>query len=291
MIHEVQDMATIKYTQQANSSQFDPSQFFNWKPNRGVVTALVLGVLALLILPATIIINDERQASVITRLGQYDRTILSGLHFVIPGLNSQYRYRLDTQTTTADANAATKDQQSVQIKVSLFHRLDSANLEGLFKKVRDQQALNTGIIPSVLQEAVKSVSARYTAAELLEKRDVVKSDVEAALQERLREYFVIVSTVNIENLDFSAAFDAAIEQKVIAEQEALRAREQLEKEKINTEISAERARQTQIEGQALQANPSILQKQFLEKWDGKLPTVSGQTGTILDINSLYNANR
>lgn len=275
-------MATIPYP---------PKNLLTFKFNRLFIIIPAFIILALIVLPNIVVINDERQATVVTRLGQYDRTLLSGLHFVVPVLNAQYRYRLDTQTTTVDANAATKDQQSVQIKVSLFHRLDSANLAGLFKKVRDQQTLNTSVIPSLLQEAVKSVSARYTAAELLEKRDSVKVEMEKTLQERLKEYFVIVNNVNIENLDFSAAFDAAIEQKVIAEQEALRAREQLEKEKINTEISAEKARQTQIEGSALQSNPSILQKQFLEKWDGKLPAVTGQNSTILDINSLYNATR
>jgi regulator of protease activity HflC (stomatin/prohibitin superfamily) len=283
-------MATINYDPNNPFGNMDFKKMFNGVTGLGRLIPLLVGVILLLIfvLPNTIVINDERQGAVVTRLGQYDRTILSGLHFAIPGLNTLSRYRLDTQVTTADASAATKDQQSVQIKASVFSRLDPTNLEGLFKKVRDQNVLNTTILPSVIQEAIKSVSAKYTAAELLEKRDLVKSDVEKALQERLKEYYVIVSSVNLENLDYSKAFDAAIEQKVIAEQDALRAREQLGKEKINTEISAERAKQTQIEGSALQGNPSILQKQFLEKWDGKLPTVSGQQGTILDINSLFN---
>lgn len=280
-------MATIHVNPKTASSNL----FEGYRPGKIATLLLAASAIALFVAPSALVINDERQATVITRLGQYDRTIYSGLSLVIPGLNNQYRYRLDTQTTSADASAATKDQQSVNIRVSLFHRLDGSNLEGLYKKVKDQQTLNISIIPSLLQEAIKSVSARYTAAELLEKRDNVKSDVEATLQERLKEYFVLVNNVNIENLDYSPAFDAAIEQKVIAEQEALRAREQLEKEKINTEISAEKAKQTQVEGSALQSTPAILQKQFLEKWDGKLPTVAGQGQTILDINSIYNSGR
>ena len=281
-------MATINHNSQPNLSDM----FGNFKlPGKSFISLFLIGLFVLTVVPSALVVNDERQATVVTRLGQYEKTLYSGLSFVLPGLNTQYRYRLDTQTTSADASAATKDQQSVQIKVSLFHRLDSANLEGLFKKVRDQQTLNISIIPSLLQEAIKSTSAKYTAAELLEKRDAVKADVEKTLQERLKEYYVLVNNVNIENLDYSPAFDAAIEQKVIAEQEAFRAREQLEKEKINTEISAERAKQTQVEGSALQNTPSILQKQFLEKWDGKLPTVTGQGETILDINSIYNSKK
>jgi prohibitin 2 len=228
---------------------------------------------------------NERQVAVITRFGQVIDTKTAGWHLKIPYIdNVAAVYDSAVQSVSAEAACATKDQQSINVKVNVQFRLDPTKAIDLFRTVKNQEYLNTSIIPPIIQETIKSKTAKYSAAELLDKRDVLKLETETALNEKLKEYFSSVNSVNIENIDFSDSFDKAIEQKVIAEQQVQQKRQQLESEKLEAEVQITKAKgiaeSTRIRGEAIKANPETIEQSKVDKWDGKLPQVSGSNAII-----------
>jgi prohibitin 2 len=248
-----------------------------------VLLVQVVGVLLI-----DIVKVNERQAAVITRFGKVVDIRTAGWYFKVPWLdNVAAVYDAGVQSISAEAAAATKDQQTVKIKVNVQYQIDTSKANEIFKLVPNQKQLDELIVPPIIQEAVKSTSAKFSASELLEKRDFVKTGTEEALNSRLKEYYIVIKTVNIENLDFSEAYDKAIEQKVIAEQQVLQAQQRLNQEKLETEIKITKAKgdaeSTKIKGEALKANPETIEKDKVDKWDGKLPQVTGAGSNIINL--------
>lgn len=254
--------------------------------------AIFIGILIFLQLIVVFVLDivrvSEREVAVITRFSQVIETRSAGWYFKMPWIDNQIAtYDIGVQSLSVEASSATKDQQTVKIKVNVQYRLDGSKAREIFKLVKDQKYLNESIVPPFIQEAVKASSSKYTALELLEKRDLVKTSVEEALQNRLKEYYSTVVAVNIENIDWSEQFDKAIESKVIAEQDSLRKRQELEQTKIQAEIDITKAKTeaeaTRIRGQAIKDNPETLEKAKIDKWDGKLPQVQGSATPIIDL--------
>ncbi len=248
-----------------------------------IITFQVLGIFF-----SDIVRVSEREVAVITRFSQVVDTKTAGWYFKTPWIDNQVAtYDIGVQSISADASSATKDQQTVKIRVNVQYRLDGSKAREIFRLVKDQKYLNDSIIPPFIQEAVKASSAKYTASELLEKRDLLKNSVEEALQNRLKEYYSSVVAVNIENIDYSEQFDKAIESKVIAQQDSIRKEQELEQAKIQAEIDITKAKTeaeaTKIRGEAIKANPETLEKAKIDKWDGKLPQVQGANTPIISL--------
>ena len=138
---------------------------------------------------------------------------------------------------------------------------------------------------------MKASTAKYTAEELITKREAVRDEIKAHLIEKLNPRGIIVDDFNIVNFEFSESFNQAIELKVTAEQSALAAKNKLEQIKFEADQQVAEARgkaeALRIEASALQSNPQILQLRALEKWDGKMPAVMGSGATpFVDVSSL-----
>jgi regulator of protease activity HflC (stomatin/prohibitin superfamily) len=258
---------------------------FSFKQYFYIFIFVILGFQLLGLFATDIVKVNERQVAVITRLGKVIDTKTAGWYFKVPYLdNVAALYDSAVQSVSAEAACATKDQQSINVKVNVQFRLDPTKAVDLFRTVKTQDYLNTAIIPPIIQETIKSKTAKYSAAELLDKRDLLKLDTENALSEKLKEYFSTVASVNIENIDFSEQFDRAIESKVIAEQQVQQKKQELEREKLEADVQITKAKgvaeSTRIRGEALKANPETIEQAKVDKWDGKLPQVSGSNSII-----------
>ena len=142
------------------------------------------------------------------------------------------------------------------------------------------------ISPSIL-ESVKSVTAQYTAEELITKRSEVSDKMQETLKEKIESRGFTVIDFNVTDLDFSVAYNQAIEKKQVAEQEAKQAQYELEKAKIENEkkiAEAEaNAKVMQVQDSsttenALKLKELEIKKNFIEKWNGVLPsTVTGDS--------------
>jgi regulator of protease activity HflC (stomatin/prohibitin superfamily) len=144
------------------------------------------------------------------------------------------------------------------------------------------------VVDPAVQEAVKTVTAHITAEEMITRLAEVKDAIKENLGERLMRFNILVDEFSIINFEFSHEFNVAIELKQTAEQSALKAKRDLDRIKIEAEQRITQAR-AEAEGQRLQREtltPILLQLRAIEKWDGKLPQVSGGATPFIDLNSL-----
>lgn len=215
-----------------------------------------------------------------------DKIFDEGLYFKIPLVQSVKKIDVRIQKDEVPASAASKDLQIVTSKIALNYHLDPNSVNRLWQEVGKNY--NTRIIAPAIQEAVKSTTAKFTAEELITKREEVKLAIKVNLAERLLIRGIIVDEFNIIDFDFSKAFNEAIEMKVTAEQLKLKADRDLERIKIEKEQmiaqAQGKAEAIRIEAQALKANVNVIELRWIEKWNGKVPTYWGQATPFIGLN-------
>ena len=198
-------------------------------------------------------------------------------------LTSIERVSVQVMATESVATATTNDLQNVTTTVTLNWSRDPAFVHGQYDKY---PRIESRIIAPSIQESVKSITAQYTATELVTKRQLVKDAIESLIGERLTPIGIILDTLNITDFSFSEEFNDSIEAKVRAEQEALRAKEDLVKTKVIAQQAEEQARgemnaallkaegeaqAIEIRGKALRNNPQVMELLKIERWNGKYP--------------------
>ena len=200
-----------------------------------------------------------------------------GLYFVVPLIEKVQKVNIQIQKEEMKADAASKDLQTVHIVVAMNYHIDPSRVDKIFQEVGVQY--KERIIDTAMQEGVKASTAKFTAEELITRREAVREDTKAQLKTRLQEMGIIVDEFNIVNFEFSKVFNDAIEAKVTAEQSALAAKNKLEQIKFEAEQRVAEAKgkaeAITIESNALRSNPQILEMRALEKWNGTLPQVTG----------------
>ncbi len=216
-----------------------------------------------------------------------DLASTEGLHFKIPIAQRVIKMDVKTQKYEAPASSASRDLQVVSTNVAVNYHIVPDTVPILYQEIGI--TYQDRVIQPAVQEVVKSATAKFTAEELITKRPEVKDEIERQLKERMQKRGIILEELSITNFDFSESFNSAIEAKVTAEQNALAAKNKLEQVKYEAEQKIEEAKgkaeAITIESQALKSNPDILELRAIEKWDGKLPTVTGGAVPFVDVNT------
>lgn len=214
-----------------------------------------------------------------------DRVLSEGLYFKIPLVQKVVIIDVKIKKEEVMISASSKDLQIVTSKIALNYHLDPNRVNKIWQEVGEDY--NSRIIAPSIQEAVKSITAKFTAEELITKREDVKNQIKISLAERLFDRSIAVDEFNIIDFSFSPAFNEAIEAKVTAEQLKLKADRDLERIKIEAEqrvAEAEgKAKAIRTEAQALMANPKVVELRWIEKWDGKVPTYWGQVSPFVGL--------
>lgn len=216
-----------------------------------------------------------------------DKVFDEGLYFKIPFVHKVVIMDVKVQKDEVPASASSKDLQIITSKVAINYHLSPEEVNTIWQNVGKDY--NGRIIAPSIQEAVKAVTAKFTAEELIIKREDVKDQIKINLAERLIKNNIIVDDINITSFDFSPAFNEAIEAKVTAEQLKLKAERDLERISIEAEqrvVEAEgKAKAIKTEAQALTANPQVVELRWIEKWDGKTPTFWGGASPFIGLNN------
>ncbi|MBD2363072.1 prohibitin family protein [Anabaena minutissima FACHB-250] len=242
-------------------------------------------LLAIMFRPFTIVNAGER--GVLMQFGKVqDQVLDEGLHTIMPLVTSVKRISVRVQQNTFQADAASKDLQQLKTELAINWHVDPSKVNKVFQQVGDQQQIVTSIITPAVSEVLKAATAKKTAEEIITRRTELKEEIDNNLKNRLQAYGLIVDDVSLVNFSFSPEFSRAIESKQIAEQEAKQAEFIAKKATQEAQADVNRAK-GQAEAQRLQRltlTPELLQKQAIEKWDGKFPMVMGGNGSIPLIN-------
>lgn len=243
----------------------------------GLVLFAVLVILGVVTLFSSMRMVGTGEVGVVTQYGKVTgRELSEGLSWVAPwGINNVTKYDVKNVKEEVESKAATKDLQDVSGTLVLNYQLQRGEVSNMHKTVGKEY--KDKLITPALNETFKAATAKYNASELITRRAEVKEDVYNQLKERLEKYGISVLDVSITDFSFSAEFNKAIEAVQIANQEVAKAKQQLEQAKIDAEkkiAQAEGAAQAQrLQQQTL--TQELLEQQWIEKWDGKLPTYTG----------------
>lgn len=247
---------------------------------------LILGIitLAIIIISESVRTIGAGEVGIVTRFGEVNRIAESGLKFKIPFIESMVKMETRVQKQEVKTDAATKDLQEVNGSIAVNFSLTNDNALRVYKELGINY--DETIITPILHESFKQGVSGYTAEQLMANRTEVKISVQEMLNERLAAYGISVVDVNITDLNFSDSFNAAIEQKAVAQQEVEKAKQELERVKVEAESKIEAAR-AEAEAQRLQQQTltnEMIKKMWIEKWDGKLPTTqTGNSGVMLNL--------
>jgi len=216
---------------------------------------------------------------VVYRNGRAVRTIEAGPHLLIPFVESSGPVCTKTLVVKPTEGGSSNDLQIVTTQVTLAYHFDPSYAMYFATQLidsNDNAVENKVVFPAII-EAVKAVTAQYTAQDLIQKRAEVRDRIDSFVKARLDQYHIITETVSITDFAFSKEFNEAIEAKVTAKQNAEKADNDLQRIKIEAE---QKIAQAQGEAQALrsqkeQITPELLQLRTIEmlnnKWDGHLP--------------------
>lgn len=263
--------------------------------NAAVLTRLAaLLFAAVLIVSASIASVPTGHTGVVTTFGRVENyTLDSGIHTKAPW---QVVVNMDNrvQKRTADLSCFSSDIQEVAMLYTINYQIKKSDAMTIYSTI-GQDYYDTVIQPSIA-ESVKVVSARYTAEQLVAQRDDLAQRIEENLADKLIAYNIEVVSTSIENMDFTDAFTNAVEEKQVAQQNKLRAQTEAEQKVIEAEAQAEvkkvaaDAEAYEIQAKAAaeaEANRKIAESltknlidyQYAQNWDGKLPEYYSGTGS------------
>jgi regulator of protease activity HflC (stomatin/prohibitin superfamily) len=209
---------------------------------------------------------DAGNVGVVTNFGAVSRVVNPGFVLKIPLIEDVYSMETRTQKEQVVALAASKDLQAVTSTIALNFHLRGEKAVDVYQNIGEDYI--SRIIDPAALEAFKSTTSQFTAADLIAKREEVKQMAYTELRDRLGKYNIVMDDLNIVNFAFSSDFNAAIEQKTIAEQNQERAQIEAATALIQAKGQADAQKILKDSGSL---TPEYLQFLAIQKWDGKLP--------------------
>ncbi len=256
---------------------------------RNIIIIAVIAVIVIAAAASCFTVVQAGHTGVVMTFGAVNDNVLSeGIHFKVPFVQSVVQMDNRTQKIETEGTASSKDLQIISYVVAVNYHVENSASAELYKSVGSNYS-NIVIAPAI-QESIKSVTAQFTAEQLITERQTVSDKIKEALSDKISKYGISVEIFNIVNFDFSEEFNAAVEAKQTAQQNALKAEQDLArieveaKQKI-TQAEAE-AESINLIQQALSQSPDYVEYVKWNKWNGELPTVMGDSNLLLGIDDI-----
>lgn len=241
---------------------------------RLLAAAAVLFVLVLLGATGSYIVPPGHRGVKVTLGRAAEQFLPEGFGFKLPLVTRVVPISVRQRTVPLRAECFSSDLQQITLDLRILYRVPEQSVVQIYRQYAGDPFDN--LIAPRVQEAVKEVTALLTAEQIVKNRGQVKLDALASAREKIGEILEVNDLV-IRNIDLSDELERAIEAKMVAEQEAARARfvqMQTEIEAETAVIRAEgEAQAIRIRGEALRLNPEFLRLQLVEKWNGRSPLV------------------
>lgn len=245
----------------------------------------LVGLFGLIGACSSIYIVDTGTVGVERHFREVVGTLPPGFYFVNPVTTDVIEMDVRTLVWSEKVEAYTKDIQQSTVHFTLNYGLDPHEAGRILATVGPEWAEK--LVSQVVSESIEQTFGQYEAATVVAKRDEVARLIEKTIRTKLMARGVLVPNFQLTNIDFSPAYEKAVEEKTVAAQNAIReqnntvkvrelANQQIETARgtaestlLNAKANAESIR---IRAEALANNPKLVELVKAERWDGKLPT-------------------
>jgi regulator of protease activity HflC (stomatin/prohibitin superfamily) len=267
----------------------------------GTVGAVFVGLIVLFVLGGSFYTVDQGERGVILRNGAVVGTADPGLSFKLPIVDTVKEINVQTQARLYEkVMVYSRDQQTADLYVSVNYRIASDQVEQIYSEFGGREGIVNRLLDRQVPEEVKNVFGQFNAVTAIQERARLSTEVQNAIQKAVTTPLLIVESVQIENIDFSDAYEQSIEQRMLAEVEVQKVQQNAQREKVQAEIKVIQAKAEadavklqgdaeahaiNARGRALRDNPALIELVQAEKWNGVLPTtmVPGQTVPFINV--------
>ncbi len=241
---------------------------------------------------------DEGNRGIKLTNGAFTSVVEPGFGYKLPFIQSVVEMSVRTQKTETHQPVYSKDKQTADAAVVLnYHYADVENIYRTYGTT----AVDVYVTP-ILFDEIKNVFGQFTADDIIGKRSELTHRIMAAVLERTKGSGIVIESVNLTNVDFDNTYEEAVRQRMTAEVEVLKVRQNGEKEKVLADIKRTQAdasayqtlaaakaeaESIKIRGEALRSNQNLVELTLAEKWDGKMPQmmVPGGATPLIDLRS------
>jgi len=265
----------------------------NQNKQRLIIVGIALFIAIIIIIaffPIVVVGAGERGVVFNNTTGVENRILGEGVHFRVPLIENvvimPVRTQISTYAETGADSAGTSDSQQVDIKVSVNWHLNAGEVNKIYQRVGDIDAIATNVLDNNTKDSIKAAVSKYVALDVQKNRDNVATTALNVLQTKMKQYYVVIDNLSITNINFSDKFNQAIEDAQVANQHAIAAENEVKTAQANAQATVATA-QGQADAQKLlqqTLTSEILQKLSIEKWNGELPTYLGAGTPIPFLN-------
>ena len=272
----------------------------------------IVCVISFIVVPFSFHTVNSGELAVVKNLGKITGVREAGTNFDLWFINSYEKYDTKVQNVDIATAAYSSDAQTMDVTMTLQYQIMPDKVTDIATQYGSLEVLQ-GRIQSIVIEKTKATLSSYKAMDIIAKRANISPEVELVIKEAVdADYFVSITAVVLTNIDFSDSFEKAVEDKMIAEQAKLKAdyenqtkvaqaqaeaEAKLKAAEAEIEIAKAEAEALRISAEAeAKANElleksltdNILTEMYINKWDGKLPSVVAGEETGIMIPSLTN---
>lgn len=276
---------------------------------RGIIVVAVgvfAGLIALLTVAGAFYRVDQGERGVLLRNGAITGTAEPGLGFMAPWIDDVRYFSIQSRFKLySDMETYSRDQQPATLRLSVNYRMPADRVTEIYTNYGSESALVERLVDRQVFEKSKTVFGMFNAVTAIQERARLNIEVSEAIRAGI-DGPIIIESVQIEDITFSDAYENSIEQRMLAEVEVQRLRQNAEREKVQAEITVTQAKaradavraeaEAQAEaiklrgeaeaeaiharGRALRDNPSLIELVQAEKWNGTLPTTMVPGGAV-----------
>ncbi|MHB8742119.1 MAG: prohibitin family protein [Sulfuricaulis sp.] len=261
--------------------------FRQFETGSNALKILIAAVVVLLVAGSFVQVGPGERGVLMTFGAIHKDVLAPGLHLKLPIAQSVQHMDVRIQKAEARYTAASHDLQDVSTTAAVNWSIDPPDAGQVFQQIGSESVLVTKLIEPIVANAVKAVTAQYDVEDLIEKRNVIRQQIDDQVRQALAPYEIKVQGVNITDFKFSPQFEQAIELKQVAQQRAQQAQYELQRIKVEAQQKIAEA-EGQAQAQKLMQTtltPEYVQYLAVQKWNGVLPQVEG-SGTLPMIGPL-----